>query len=209
VNAELLTAQALKAQTAETAQTAQTAQTAETARVREKARTAERRGLPNGASCHTARTAQRREVPNGDNGADLRGRKLPDGANCRRAQPRNGATRCPIESGRACTRRLPLRSLAPRAVGPFASFDVGAVVAVWHLALLGSLRRWAVCAVWQSAPFGSSRLVAHRARRFSGLRRLCTAPFRAPARAVSAVCAVCATYAEWCVASSYRHGDRL
>jgi len=60
-----------------------------------------------------------------------------------------------------CTRRLPLRSLAPRAVGPFASFDVGAVAAVWHLALLGSLRRWAVCAVWQSAPCGSSRLFAH------------------------------------------------
>jgi len=60
---------------------AQTAQTAETARaVRKTAHTAQRRELPNGASCHTARTAQRREVPDGDNGADIRGRELPDGA---------------------------------------------------------------------------------------------------------------------------------
>ena len=166
MNAELLTAQALKAQTA------QTAQTAETARVREKARTATRRELPNSANCPTAQTARRREVPNDDNGTDIRGRELPDGAICRRAQPRNGATRCQIESRQGvyppsavalfgasrrwavrvvrCWRRC--RRLAPRALGQFAP--------------LGSLRCWAVRALWQFAPF-------------------C-----APARAVSASCAV-------------------
>jgi hypothetical protein len=53
-----------------------------------------------------------------------------------------------------------LRSLAVRALGQFAPFDVGAVAAVWHLAPLGSSRRRAPRAVGQYAPLGSMRRLA-------------------------------------------------
>ena len=113
VNVELLKAQA------------QTAQTAETARaVRKTAHTAQRRELPNRASCHTARTAQRRDVPDGDNGADIEGRELPNSAYCQTAQGNDGD----------------------------APFVVAVVVAVGHLAPSGSSRRMAARAVWQFAP---------------------------------------------------------
>jgi len=81
--------------------------------------------------------------------------------------------------------------LAVRAVGQFAPFDVGAGVAVWHLALLGSSRRWAVCAVWHVALLGSSRGFAHPRAPFPRLAPFGSSrPLRAPARAVSAVRAV-------------------
>jgi len=149
------------ARTAETARAvrerARTAERRKTlkrrARVREKARTATRRELPNSADCPTTRTAQEREVPNGDNGADIEGRELPKSAYCRTAQGNSGD----------------------------APFVVAVVVAVWHLALLGSSRLTAVCALRQFAPLGQlAPFSRHRARRFSVLRRLCTAPFRAP-----------------------------
>jgi len=57
--------------------------------VREKARTAQERELPNSANCPTAQTAQERQVPNGDNGADIERREVPNGA----AKERNGRRR--------------------------------------------------------------------------------------------------------------------
>jgi len=58
--------------------------------VRETARTAQQRELPNSADCPTAQTAQEREVPNDDNGADIERRELPKGAG---AKERNGRRR--------------------------------------------------------------------------------------------------------------------
>jgi len=46
--------------------------------VREKARTAQQRELPESANCPKAQTAQKREVPNGDNGADIERREVPN-----------------------------------------------------------------------------------------------------------------------------------
>jgi len=96
-------------------------------------------------------------VPDGDNGADIEGRELPNSAYCPTAQGNSGE----------------------------APFAVAVVVAVWHLALLGSSRLTAVRALGQFAPLGRSRRFAHPRAQFQRLAPLVHCAVSRTARAVS------------------------